>query len=236
MNLLYLDNIYKAYDEKDVLNGLNLDINKGEIVFLVGPNGAGKTTLVKIILGLSRPDEGTVLLNSKELRVPFSNTDKLCLGYVPDEPIFIEYLTGLENLKYYCKLYKKNSSNEHLLSIMKAYDIYSSADKFVKDYSRGMRQKLSLCFIDIIHPELIIMDEPTIGLDIISIDYLREHITKLKEKGHSLLITTHDMAFCQGIADNIYILNNGKTSKLNKDYTNETNALLFKNKILDNIK
>ncbi|NGY87857.1 ATP-binding cassette domain-containing protein [Bacillus megaterium] len=96
--------------------------------------------------------------------------------------MFIEYLTGLENLKYYCKLYNKNSSNEHLLSIMKAYDIYSSADKFVKDYSRGMRQKLSLCFIDIIHPELIIMDEPTIGLDIISIDYLREHITKLKEK------------------------------------------------------
>ncbi|NGY89397.1 ATP-binding cassette domain-containing protein [Bacillus megaterium] len=131
MNLLYLDNIYKAYDEKDVLNGLNLDINKGEIVFC-WTKWCWKTTLVKIILGLSRPDEGTVLLNSKELRVPFSNTDKLCLGYVPDEPIFIEYLTGLENLKYYCKLYNKNSSNEHLLSIMKAYDIYSSADKFRK--------------------------------------------------------------------------------------------------------
>lgn len=236
MNLLQVTGVTKAYESKEkVLQDINIDIKKSEIVFLVGSNGAGKTTLVKILLGLLHADEGELVFDDDILSIPFSLDVKKRIGYLPDEPIFIEYLTGLENLKYFSNVYKQKLTDDFLLNLLSEYSLDKDANELVRKYSRGMRQKLSLCFLDIVDPDLIIMDEPTIGLDLVAIDYLTQHILKLKTQKKSLLITTHDMAFCQNVAEKIYVLKEGKTLMLNSAITQEKNRKEFEKNILSNI-
>ncbi|MFG6147548.1 ABC transporter ATP-binding protein [Halobacillus sp. B23F22_1] len=231
---LQLEGIHKKYEENHILKGLSLNVEKSEIAFLVGPNGAGKTTLVKTILGLMSPDEGEIVFNKEQLTIPFPKKVKAELGYIPDEPIFIEYLTGMENLKYYSHIYKKKMKEKELLDLLENYELKDASNQLVKLYSRGMRQKLSLCFMDIVNPELIVMDEPTIGLDLLSINFLKKRLLKFKEDNKSLLITTHDMSFCQDIADTIYILNDGKATRLSEDFK-ETDKGIFEDQILQNL-
>lgn len=217
-SLLSLKNITKRYDaEKLILDRLSLDVPNGQAVFLVGPNGSGKTTLVKIILGLLPPNDGKVLYKGDLITQPYDNTIKKQFGFVPDEPLFIEYLTAMENLNYYCALYKKDWTPLQLEKLIQSHGLKNNNNNLVNDYSRGMRQKLSLCFLDIVDPDLVLMDEPTIGLDIPGIKYLREYIYTLKQSGKALLITSHDMAFCQSAADTIYLLNNGQAERLEED-------------------
>ena len=218
--LLSLRDVSKTFNHtQKVLDQVSLNIKAGEIVFLVGANGAGKTTLVQIILGLLEHDEGEIFFQDQRIKQPYQTVIKRDFGYLPDEPLFIEYLSALENLRYYCALYKKNIPDKELEKLLVSYGLEAQDKKLLKNFSRGMKQKLSLCYLDIINPKLIIMDEPTIGLDIVSIEYLKSHILQFAKQGHSLLITTHDLAFCKSIADEIYILNRGKTAKLQNKNT-----------------
>ncbi|WP_462413179.1 ABC transporter ATP-binding protein [Neobacillus sp. Marseille-QA0830] len=223
-DVLAVRNISKTYNQTNkVLDDISINIKRGQIVFLVGANGAGKTTLVQILLGILGCDEGEIIFQNQTLKQPFPTEVKKEFGYMPDEPLYIEYLSALGNLQYYCALYKKNLPNKELERLLAAYGLDGKNRKLVKNFSRGMKQKLALCFIDIINPKLIVMDEPTIGLDLVSIEFLKSHILQFAKQGQSLFITTHDMAFCHSIADEIYILNNGKASKLQHKYklTNE---------------
>lgn len=211
---LELKDIEKGYGRKKVLSDLNLKVKKNLVTVIMGPNGVGKTTLINVILGLTEYDNGNIIIDKSLVNSNLTIDQKKKICYIPDSPIFLEYLTGLENLIYISKIYERNLSNEKLKFIMNEYNLNSEDLTVVKDYSRGMKTKLNLCFIEIIDASFIILDEPTIGLDIISIEYLRNKISDFKLQGKTILITSHDMEFVRSVADEIYLLNDNKLSLL----------------------
>lgn len=213
-NILEVVNISKSFDKKSILFNLNLNIKKNLITVLMGPNGVGKTTLINIILGLVPLDSGDIFINGEKIKNSLTIPQKKTICFIPDSQPFLDYLTGLENLKYISYIYKKNLNETKLHEIMNDFNLNPLDSTLVSDYSRGMKTKLSLCFIEIIDAELIILDEPTIGLDIVSIEYLRNNIFKFKGQNKSIFITSHDMEFVRSIADEIYVLNNKKSSLL----------------------
>ncbi|MBU3182548.1 ABC transporter ATP-binding protein [Clostridium psychrophilum] len=229
---LYVEGITKVIDDKVILDNIHIGLNEKEISFLVGPNGAGKTTFINILLVLTNKDGGKIYLNDCEIIAPYKKDIKKKFAYIPDEPIVIEYLTGYENLVYMSEIYQKKIVKSHLLDTLNEFELLKDKDKLVKFYSRGMRQRLSLCFLKIYSPEILILDEPTIGLDIVSVKYLKDVLLKFKDEGKTILITTHDIHFCQQIADKIIVINNGSIIKDNsisnflETYTDIEEAIL----------
>ncbi|MEG2353964.1 MAG: ABC transporter ATP-binding protein [Clostridium sp.] len=229
---LYVEELTKVIEEKLILNNIHFGLAEKEINFLIGPNGAGKTTVINILLGLLKKDEGRIYLNNEEIVAPYKKDVKKKFAYMPDEPILLEWLTGYENLVYMSEIYESKIDSEYLLNILLEFDLLKDKDKLVKDYSRGMRQRLSICFLRIYSPEILILDEPTIGLDIISVKYLKNVLLSLKSEGKTILITTHDIHFCQQIADKIIVINNGVIIKENylvdflEGYNNIEEAIL----------
>lgn len=180
----------------------------------MGPNGIGKTTLIHIVLGLTNRDGGSIIFDKVNVKDKLNLEMKKKICYIPDSPFFLEYLTGLENLKYISRIYNKDLSVPKIKKVMAEFDLEPNDETLVKNYSRGMKTKLNLCFIEIIDSSFIIMDEPTIGLDITSIEYLKNKITEFKDRNKTILITSHDMEFIRSIADEIYLLNNNQASLL----------------------
>lgn len=217
-NFLELNSIEKEFNNKKVLSDLNLNVKNGLITIIMGKNGVGKTTLINIILGLLKAENGTITFKKGNLSNTVNIKDKKEICYIPDTPFFLEYLTGLENLRYIAKIYNRNCSKDVLRKIMINYDLNPNNKTTVNNYSRGMKTKLNLCFIEIIDASFVILDEPTIGLDITSIEFLKKKILSLKKKEKTFLITSHDMEFVRSISDEIYLLNNRKT-KIMFDHT-----------------
>ncbi|MCY7618994.1 ABC transporter ATP-binding protein [Bacillus pumilus] len=226
MSLLSVRNVTKVFErEKIILDNISLDLEENDITFILGSNGAGKTTLLQILLGLIEKQEGDVLFEGKKLNYPLSNEFKRKIGYVSDQPLLIEYLTALENLEYISFIYNIKYSRNDFIEILQRYGLMDVDDKLVKNFSRGMRTKLNLCFLDIIDPMVIYMDEPTIGLDVMSIQYLTSKILEFKKNGKTLLITSHDMAFVMQLAEHIYILHGGIIKRMNDLKVNSSNSL-----------
>ncbi|MBR0591501.1 ABC transporter ATP-binding protein [Bacillus sp. FSL W8-0920] len=226
MSLLSVRNVTKVFErEKIILDNISLDLEENDITFILGSNGAGKTTLLQILLGLIEKQEGDILFEGKKLNYPLSNEFKRKIGYVSDQPLLIEYLTALENLEYISFIYNVKYTQNDFIEILQRYGLMDVDDKLVKNFSRGMRTKLNLCFLDIIDPMVIYMDEPTIGLDVMSIQYLTSKILEYKKNGKTLLITSHDMAFVMQLAEHIYILHGGIIKRMNDLKVNSSNSL-----------
>ncbi|MEH7643408.1 ABC transporter ATP-binding protein [Bacillus pumilus] len=226
MSLLSVRKVTKVFErEKIILDNISLDLEENDITFILGSNGAGKTTLLQILLGLIEKQEGDILFEGKKLNYPLSNEFKRKIGYVSDQPLLIEYLTALENLEYISFIYNVKYTQNDFIEILQRYGLMDVDDKLVKNFSRGMRTKLNLCFLDIIDPMVIYMDEPTIGLDVMSIQYLTSKILEYKKNGKTLLITSHDMAFVMQLAEHIYILHGGIIKRMNDLKVNSSNSL-----------
>lgn len=229
---LNVEKVTKYIDKKLILNNIDFSLSENEINFLIGPNGAGKTTFINILLGLLNKDKGKIYLNGEEINIPYTKNIKKKFAYIPDEPILLDWLTGYENLVYMSEIYNNKINLKNFFNILSEFDLLKHKDKLVKDYSRGMKQRLSICCLKIYSPEILILDEPTIGLDILSIQYLKNMLLNLKNEGKTILITTHDINFCQQLADKITVINNGTIVKDNyisdflNGYTNIEDAIL----------
>ena len=210
MSTLSVKKLNKFIEEKHILKDFDMEISKGTIHALLGPNGAGKTSLLKVILGISKTDSGEVLFMGESLSIPYSKEIRRKIGYVPDDPILTNYLTGLENLSYMNHIYGNCRNEDELLEILKDNGIEHAKDVLVKDYSKGMKQRLSLAVLDLYNPALIIMDEPSIGLDILGVNDLKRKLIEYRNQGSTILLTTHDIHFCQEIADNVSLINEGR--------------------------
>lgn len=212
--VIEITDLTKKYNENQVLENLNLKVKEKEITVIMGANGQGKTTLLFSLLSLIPINSGEIVICGEKINQGLSTKQKNNICFISDDPPFLEYLSGADNLKYIAHIYKKKINKEQITNILKQYDLDYEDKTLVKDYSKGMRTKLALCFIDIIDSKIVILDEPTVGLDIVTVNYLENRIKQLKKNGKTILITSHDVSFVSSIADEIFLLNNKKVKIL----------------------
>lgn len=206
--ILQTENLTKKYDNKTIINNLNLKIKKGEIYALLGKNGAGKTTTMCMMTKLIKKDKGEIKIFNENIE----NNNEIFkkIGTLIEYPGFYENLTGLENLKYFQEIQTKPDKNQ-LEKILKIVGLHESKDKLVKKYSMGMKQRLAIATAIINTPDLLILDEPINGLDPKGIIDMRMFLKSLsKEYGMTILISSHILSEIEQIADRIGIINHGE--------------------------
>lgn len=199
----------KTVKGKTLVSNVNLHIKKGEIYGFLGQNGAGKTTIMKMLTGLLIPSKGEILLFGKKL----TETNKSGLkrvGSIIEYPIFFEHLTAMENLELHCE-YLGYYDKKAITQALELVQLKGIEDKVVKDFSLGMKQRLGIVRAIITKPELIILDEPTNGLDPIGIKDMRDLIRTLnKEYGITFLLSSHILGEIEQIVDRVGVIQNGK--------------------------
>ena len=206
--ILQTENLTKKYDNKTIINNLNLKIKKGESYALLGKNGAGKTTTMCMMTKLIKKDKGEIKIFNKNIE----NNNEIFkkIGTLIEYPGFYENLTGLENLKYFQEIQTKPDKSQ-LEKILKIVGLHESKDKLVKKYSMGMKQRLAIATAIINTPDLLILDEPINGLDPKGIIDMRMFLKSLsKEYGMTILISSHILSEIEQIADRIGIINHGE--------------------------
>lgn len=216
-NVLKLEKISKEFNNHKALDNVSFALNKGEIVGLVGPNGAGKTTLMRIIVGLTKQYEGRVVFQGER-----------SIGCVIETPSFYPYMTGHENLQYFAEINNVNHKTK-ILETAELLGLSDALNKKVKNYSLGMRQRLGIAQALLADPELLILDEPTNGLDPTGIHELREYIKNIaKERNITVLISSHILSELEKLCHKAVIIKNGAiidTLDLTKDDTRTVNDI-----------
>ncbi|MCS4542049.1 MAG: ABC transporter ATP-binding protein [Euryarchaeota archaeon] len=204
----------KYFLKKEIvaLDNVSLEISKGELFGLLGPNGSGKTTLIKILCTLIEPTEGKAFVNGYDVMNESLRVRK-SVGFVSTENTLYYKLTAFENLEYYASLYKvpKNETKKRIEELLELVGLTSRADDLVERYSSGMRQRLSIIRSLIHSPDILFLDEPTLGLDIVSAKQIRTSVKNFsKERECSIILSTHDFREAGELSDRIGILSNGK--------------------------
>lgn len=208
MEILKCDNLKKQVKEKIIVENISFSMDKGDVVGLIGPNGAGKTTIIKLILGLIKITEGKVSINGYDIEKDFIKAIEK-VGAIVETPDLYMYLSGYDNLKITANNYK-NISKERINEVVKLVGLENRIKDKVSTYSLGMRQRLGIAEAIINSPELLILDEPTNGLDVDGIIEMRNLITKLSEQGIAILISSHNLTEIDNLCNRIIAIKNGK--------------------------
>lgn len=214
MALASMQGIVKRYGSELALDYIDFDVYKGEIVGLLGPNGAGKTTLIHTLLGIIPFDKGKITLFGEEENV-FRNEIKQQIGLVTQELTVFEELTAKENLEFFAGVYglKGEVRKERVLQALEFVGLASNANKLPKKFSGGMKRRLNIACALTHQPKLLIMDEPTVGIDPQSRNHILETVKKLRDQGTTILYTTHYMEEVQAIASRVVIVDQGQIIK-----------------------
>lgn len=210
MKLLKIRNLEKKFDDIKALEGINFEVKKGEILGLLGPNGAGKSTTISIISTLISRYNGSVTYKGEA--VDKSNKEYLNkIGVVPQEIALYQEMTGLENLNFFAKAYniKGKKLNERIKEIKDTIGIDKRLKDKVKTYSGGMQRRLNIGVALMHKPDLLIMDEPTVGIDPQSRKHILDTVLELNNKGMTIIYTSHYMEEVEYLCDRIYILDKG---------------------------
>lgn len=203
--MIQFKNLHKRFGKLVVLDGLDLSIKKGGIFAILGPNGSGKTTLIKCLLGMVIPQKGDIFYNDKSVLKKWSYRNEL--NYLPQIANFPPNLSVQELIEMVKNLRPKESNEQELINL---FGLNDSLQKKLGNLSGGTKQKVNIVLTFMFDSNLIILDEPTNGLDPIALIHLKELIKKEKEKGKTILITTHIMSFVNEVADEIVFLLDGK--------------------------
>ena len=209
MTVLECKNLKKRFGKKEVIRGVSFKLEEGDILGFIGPNGAGKTTTIKLILGLQGIDEGTVLINGYDIEKDFVKAIEK-VGTIVENPDMYMYLSGKKNLLLSKNLYK-NVTNERIDEVIKLVGLEKRINDKVNKYSLGMRQRLGIAQAILHHPNLLILDEPTNGLDPEGIMELRNLLKKLaKEEKIAILISSHNLLELESFCNKVCIIKNGE--------------------------
>ena len=203
--MIKIDNIHKTFGKITVLKELNLEINSGGIFAVLGPNGSGKTTLIKSILGMVIPDSGSIIINDE--KILNTHLYRNSINYLPQIANFPANLTVIELIQMIKDIRSKEANEMHLIEL---FDLQPFLNQKLGNLSGGTRQKVNLVLTFMFDSEMIILDEPTTGLDPISLIRLKRIIQEEKEKEKTILITSHIMSFVEEISDEIVFLLDGK--------------------------
>ena len=207
--ILKCENINKKFGKKQVLKNVSLEVNEGDILGFIGPNGAGKTTTIKTILGLQSIDNGNVYINGYDIKKDFAKAIEK-VGCVVENPDLYMYLTGYENLKLIGNLYK-NVSKEKIYEIVDLVKLNNRINDKVSKYSLGMRQRLGIAVALLNEPNLLILDEPTNGLDPEGIKELREILKDLAfKKNVGIIVSSHNLSELESFCNKIVVIKNGE--------------------------
>ncbi|MGO1469794.1 MAG: ABC transporter ATP-binding protein [Tissierella sp.] len=211
--MLKIANVTKSYNKGEIkaVNNINLDIKPGEIFGFLGPNGAGKTTTIKMIVGLLKPDNGSIKVGGVDVWKE-SIKAKSMISYVPDNPEIYDKLKGIEYINFIADMYEipKEKRKEKMNYYLEMFNIKDAIGDIIGSYSHGMKQKLVLTSALISEPELFILDEPMVGLDPKSSFNLKEVMRKMCEEGKTVFFSTHVLEVAEKICDRIAIISKGE--------------------------
>lgn len=210
--ILQTNHLTKTLGGKDLVSDVNLHIRKGEIYGFLGPNGAGKTTVMKMITNLWKPTEGSVEIFGETL-TPQSYEVLKRIGSIIEFPTFYDHMTGRDNLQIHCE-YMGYHCPESVEKALDMLDLTVAADKMVKNYSLGMKERLGIARAILCRPELLILDEPTNGLDPAGMKQIRELLKTLcSEYGITIMISSHILSEVESVADTVGIIHHGRIMK-----------------------
>jgi ABC-2 type transport system ATP-binding protein len=209
--MIRLTGLTKHYGSFVAVDGLDLHVPQGELFGFLGPNGAGKTTTLRMIAGILKPTAGRVEIGGVDLSVD-PIVAKAKLGFIPDRPFIYEKLTGGEFLRFVAGLYDQHGPEvEHRArELLALFDLEEWRDELVESYSHGMRQKLIVSSAFVHRPDVIVVDEPHVGLDPKSIKILRDLFREYSRRGHTIMMSTHTLETAESLCDRIGIIVNGK--------------------------
>ena len=211
MSIVKINNLYKKFGDNIAVDSINITINQGEVYGLLGPNGAGKSTIINIMSGLLKMNKGSIEILQKDLGKN-SKFIKSNIGVVPQELAIYEELTAYENVKFFASLYglKGSELKNKTLEALEFVGLKEKAKEYPKSFSGGMKRRLNIACAIAHTPKLIIMDEPTVGIDPQSRNHILKSVKKLNEKGSTIIYTTHYMEEVENICTRIGIIDHGK--------------------------
>ena len=225
--LLECINLCKSFGKKQILKNVSFSINEGDILAFIGPNGSGKTTTIKLILGLQKIDSGEVLINGLDITKNFEDAIRK-VGAIVENPDSYMYLTGWQNLRLIADYYG-NISDEDINELVKYVGLDARINDKVNKYSLGMRQRLGIARALLNKPNILILDEPTNGLDPEGIKDLRVLLKRLASDGMGILISSHNLAELESFCNKVCIIDNGKIIESSEVTTlkNNENIVMF---------
>ncbi len=237
--ILKCENLCKTFGKKQILKNVSLQIEEGDILGFIGPNGAGKTTTIKLILGLQGITSGKVTINGYDIEKEFTKAIEK-VGAIVENPDMYMYLTGYENLKLVANMYKGITQSK-IDEVVKLVKLENRINDKVSKYSLGMRQRLGIAQAILHSPKLLILDEPTNGLDPEGIKEMRELLIELAQKQKmAILISSHNLAELDNFCNKVCIIKNGEvieTSEIEKiKKTNNINYEIIQIENTENIK
>jgi ABC-2 type transport system ATP-binding protein len=218
--MIEVKKIHKRYNGTIAIQEATFECEEGEILGIIGPNGAGKTTLLKIIVGLLEPDNGEVKINNMSIQKDSIEIKKI-LGYVPEEPFLYKKLTGMEFLNFIgdIKNLSQDRKEKEIQNFLTLFNLQEKSNTLIETYSYGMKKKIALTSAFIGSPRVLILDEPTHGLDPTSTYIMKQLILERANKGSAILIATHILSLAEELCSKIIILNKGqiiKTIEINR--------------------
>jgi ABC-2 type transport system ATP-binding protein len=209
--MIKITNLIKKYGDHAAVNDLNLQVNDGELFGFLGPNGAGKTTTIKMLTGILRPTAGEIDINGISIQKRPEEAKRM-IGYVPDDPYLYDRLTAREHLRFVGGLYNLSEAEIEARSqvLFDTFDMNGWVDKRCEEFSHGMRQKLVFSSAFLHQPQVMIVDEPMVGLDPQSTRLVKNMLRDYARKGNTVFISTHVLSIAEELCDRIGIIHKGR--------------------------
>ncbi len=210
--MIRLINLTKVYRGFTAVDHIDLEVPSGQVFGFLGPNGAGKTTTISMMAGILKPTQGRIELNGIDLAENPSEA-KIRVGYIPDRPFIYEKLTGMEFLRFMGGLYRLNNggpADERSLELLGLFGLTNWRDELIESYSHGMKQRLVMCSALLHRPEILIVDEPMVGLDPKASRIVKNLFREEAASGTTVFMSTHSLEVAQEVCDEIAIIQDGR--------------------------
>ena len=216
--MIEIKNVSKTYNGKNkALNNISFKINNGEIFAFIGHNGAGKTTMIKSIVGILDFEEGDILINNKSIKKEPIACKKM-MAYVPDNPDLYENMKAIDFINFICDMYEISleERKNNIIKYAKMFEIEDNLNDDISSFSHGMKQKVALIAALSHNPEILIMDEPFVGLDPKAVYDMKELMHKMAKEGKTVFFSTHILDVAEKLCDEVAIIKNGEIVKIGK--------------------